>query len=189
MVKLIDNKIDRLAKQLQIRNNLDNIEYLKMRLGMQVVVSNFFKAIVIYGISILCNLFLYTLTVHLSFFLIRHFAHGAHARSSLLCYLESLFYFVLLPWIVGYIKVPSEIMYTLSLIGLVLIIIFSPSATKKQPIPQRLRKGKKIKAIAVTLLLLIISVFLDEPYQQLMLLGITIIAILQIPIFFTKEDY
>ena len=41
MVKLIDNKIDRLAKQLQIRNNLDNIEYLKMRLGMQVVVSNF----------------------------------------------------------------------------------------------------------------------------------------------------
>ena len=55
------------------------------------------------------------------------------------------FYFVLLPWIVGYMKVPSEIMYTLSLIGLVLIIIFSPSATKKQPIPQRLRKGKKSK--------------------------------------------
>ncbi len=68
MVKLIDNKIDRLAKQLQIRNNLDNIEYLKMRLGMQVVVSNLAKTIVVYGISILCNLFLYTLTVHLSFF-------------------------------------------------------------------------------------------------------------------------
>src|SRR5699024_10665582 len=153
MVKLIDNKIDRLAKQLQIRNNLDNIEYLKMRLGMQVVVSNLAKTIVVYGISILFNLFLYTLTVHLSFYLIRHFAHGAHARSSLLCYLESLFYFVLLPWIVGYIKVPSEIMYTLSLVGLVLIIIFSPSATKYKPIPQRLRKGNRFKAIYVTSLL------------------------------------
>ena len=189
MSRGIDNKIENLARYLQQRNNLDHLEFLKLRLGMQVFVSNLAKTIVVYGISILFNLFLYTLTVHLSFFLIRHFAHGAHARSSLLCYLESLFYFVLLPWIVGYIKVPSEIMYTLSLIGLVLIIIFSPSATKKQPIPQRLRKGKKIKAIAVTLLLLIISVFLDEPYQQLMLLGITIIAILQIPIFFPKEDY
>ncbi|USC87078.1 accessory regulator AgrB, partial [Staphylococcus xylosus] len=28
--------------------------------------------------------------------------------------------------------------------------IYAPSATKKQPIPQRLRKGKKIKAICVT---------------------------------------
>ena len=87
------------------------------------------------------------------------------------------FYFVLLPWIVGYMKVPSEIMYTLSLIGLVLIIIFSPSATKSNLFHNDLEK-EKIKAIAVTLLLLIISVFLDEPYQQLMLLGITIIAIL-----------
>ena len=86
-------------------------------------------------------------------------------------------------------KVPSLIMYTLSLMGLILIIIYAPSATKKQPIPQRLRKGKKIKAIIVTLFLLIISVFLNEPYQQLMLLGITIISILQVPIFFPKEDY
>lgn len=68
MVKFIDDTIDNFAKQLQHRNNLDHIEYLKMRLGMQVVVSNILKTIVIYGVSILCHLFLYTLTVHLSFF-------------------------------------------------------------------------------------------------------------------------
>lgn len=68
MVKFIDAKIDNFAKQLQQRNNLDRIEYLKMRLGMQVVVNNFFKTIVIYGVSLLCHMFLYTLTVHLTFF-------------------------------------------------------------------------------------------------------------------------
>ncbi|MGZ2391023.1 accessory gene regulator protein AgrB [Staphylococcus saprophyticus] len=70
MVKFIDAKIDNFAKQLQQRNNLDRIEYLKMRLGMQVVVNNFFKTIVIYGVSLLCHMFLYTLTVHLTFFLL-----------------------------------------------------------------------------------------------------------------------
>ena len=97
MSKLIDTKIDNFAKSLQLRNNLDHIEYLKMRLGMQVVVNNFFKTTVIYGVSILCHLFLYTLTVHLSFLLIRVSAHGAHATSSLFCYIQSLVIFVLFP--------------------------------------------------------------------------------------------
>ncbi|KIJ87059.1 MULTISPECIES: accessory gene regulator AgrB [Staphylococcus] len=189
MVKFIDAKIDNFAKQLQQRNNLDRIEYLKMRLGMQVVVNNFFKTIVIYGVSLLCHMFLYTLTVHLTFFLIRHFAHGAHAKNSLLCYIQSVIYFVLLPWIVGYVQVSSLIMYTLALVGLIIISIYAPSATKKQPIPERLRRGKKIKAICLTLIFLLISLFLNEPYQQLMLLGIVIISILQFPIFFPKEDY
>lgn len=189
MSRLIDTKIDNFAKSLQLRNNLDHIEYLKMRLGMQVVVNNFFKAIGIYGVSILCHMFLYTLTVHLSFFIIRHFAHGAHAKNSLACYIESLIYFVLLPWIVGYIQVSPLIMYPLALIGLIIISICAPSATKKQPIPQRLRKGKKIKAICITLILLLISLFLNEPYQQLMLLGIIIISTLQFRIFFPKEDH
>lgn len=188
MVKFIDTKIDNFAKQLQQRNDLDHIEYLKMRLGMQVVVSNILKTIVIYGVSILCHLFLYTLTVHLSFFLIRYFAHGAHAKNSIICYLESLFYFVLLPWVVGYIQVSSLIMYPLALIGLLVLIKYAPAITKKQPIPQRLRKGKKIKAIFVTVVLLVISLFLNEPYQQFILLGIIIISILQFPIFFPKED-
>lgn len=189
MVKFIDDKIDNFARRLQHRNGLDRIEYLKMRLGMQVVVSNILKTIVIYGVSILCHLFLYTLTVHLSFFLIRHFAHGAHARNSLACYIESLFYFVLLPWFVGYIQVLSIIMYILAFIGLIILIIYAPAATKKQPIPERLRKRKKINTIIVTILLMIISFFLNEPYQQLMLLGITIISILQFPIFFPKEEH
>lgn len=42
MLKVIDNKIENLARSLQKRNNLDHIEYLKMRLGMQVFVNNFF---------------------------------------------------------------------------------------------------------------------------------------------------
>src|SRR5699024_2350210 len=143
MLKVIDNKIENLARSLQKRNNLDHIEYLKMRLGMQVFVNNFFKTVVIYGVSILCHLFLYTLTVHLSFFIIRHFAHGAHARISLICYLESLIYFILLPCLIGYIQISSLVMYPLVVIVLFIIIKSDPSITKKQPIPDRQEKVRR----------------------------------------------
>lgn len=188
MSKLIDNKIEQFSRYLQQRNNLEHIEFLKIRLGLQAVAINFFKALVTYGVSILCHLFLYTLTVHLSYFFIRLYAHGAHAKSSFLCHVQNLLLFVLLPWLIGYMQVSPLIMYILAIMGFIILVIYAPAETKKQPIPERLRKGKKIKTIVVTLLLLVISVFFSEPYQQLILLGIVLISVVQLPIFFPKED-
>ena len=188
MLNAIEKRIDHLAKYLQQRNNLDHISYLKIRLGMQVFVGNIFKTIVAYGVSILCHLFFYTLTVHLTYVIIRTFAHGAHAKSSLLCHVQNLLLFVFLPWIIVYTKVDIGLMYILAIIGFIILSIYAPSATKKQPIPKRLHKGKKVKTIVVTLLLLIGSLLFNAPYQQLILLGIIIIAVTQLPIFFPKED-
>lgn len=188
MLKVIDNKIDNLASYLQQKNNLEHLDYLKMRLGIQIFINNLSKTIVIYGISILCHLFFYTLVTHLSFLLIRIFAHGAHAKSSLICYAQSLILFVLLPYLVGYYQVSSIWLYPLAIIAFVILAIFAPSATKKQPIPERLKKNKKIKTIIVSIVLLILSLFFNAPYQQLILLGIIIVSSFQLPILLFKED-
>src|SRR5699024_12749795 len=114
------------------RNNLDHLEFLKLRLGMQVFVSNLAKTIVVYGISILCHIFLYTLTVHLSYYLIRQYAHGAHAKSSLSCHIQNIVLFVLLPWFIRYIKVDILLMYTITLLGFIIFVIFMYLEIKKQ---------------------------------------------------------
>lgn len=49
-MKAIDDKIEHFASYLQEKNNLDHIQFLKVRLGMQVVVSNIAKTIVTYGL-------------------------------------------------------------------------------------------------------------------------------------------
>ncbi|WP_251518357.1 MULTISPECIES: accessory gene regulator AgrB [Staphylococcus] len=188
MSKVIDRKIDSFSRYLQQRNNLDHIEFLKVRLGIQVAVSNFFKTIVTYGVSILFDAFLYTLTTHLSYFLIRRYAHGAHAKSSIMCHVQNLLLFVFLPWGIAHIYIPSYVMYILACFGIIILFIYAPAETKKQPIPERLKKGKKVKAISVALVLLFISVFVPLVYQQLILLGILLISTTQLPIFFPKED-
>ncbi|MBR9251517.1 hypothetical protein HBQ25_09495, partial [Staphylococcus aureus] len=88
-----DNKIDQFATYLQKRNNLDHIQFLQVRLGMQIIVGNFFKILVTYSISIFLSVFLFTLITNLTFYLIRRHAHGAHAPSSFWCYVESIILF------------------------------------------------------------------------------------------------
>ncbi|MBR9332538.1 histidine kinase, partial [Staphylococcus aureus] len=54
-----DNKIDQFATYLQKRNNLDHIQFLQVRLGMQIIVGNFFKILVTYSIVYILNIFLF----------------------------------------------------------------------------------------------------------------------------------
>ena len=51
-LNIIDRKIDEFANYLQRKNNLDHIQFLKVRLGMQVVLTNIEKTIIVYGLEI-----------------------------------------------------------------------------------------------------------------------------------------
>lgn len=147
-----DNKIDQFATYLQKRNNLDHIQFLQVRLGMQVLAVNIGKLIVMYTIAYILNIFLFTLITNLTFYLIRRHAHGAHAPSSFWCYVESIFLFTLLPLILVNYHINFLIMTIMTVIAIGMIIRYAPAATKKKPIPVRLIKRKRNYAIIVSLI-------------------------------------
>lgn len=188
MQKALERRIDAWAQALQKRNNLDRIAYLKIKLGLEVFFNNLFKTIVVYGLALLFHVFLYTLTVHLSYFIIRHYAHGAHAKSKLACYIESIILFVILPWILVSVDIPPIFMTVMGAFAFVLICIYAPAATLKQPIPDHMKKKKKIMAISITVILLVSSFFISQPFNELIQLGIVLIGAAQLPIFFPKQS-
>lgn len=57
-LNIIDRKIDEFANYLQRKNNLDHIQFLKVRLGMQVVLTNIEKTIIVYGLALIFRLFI-----------------------------------------------------------------------------------------------------------------------------------
>ncbi|MBE5673339.1 accessory gene regulator B family protein [Staphylococcus sp. SS87] len=183
-----DNKIDQFATYLQKRNNLDHIQFLQVRLGMQIIVGNFFKIVATYGISLLFGVFLYTLTTHLCYMLVRYNAHGAHAKSSLLCYIQSILTFVFVPYLLIYLDLSLTYMFVLSIIGLFFIFKYAPAETKKQPIPIKLIKRKKIKSIIMYILIMVLSIIINPIYAQFTLLGIIVESFTLLPIFFPKEE-
>lgn len=187
-VKIIDKKIDQFANYLQRKNNLDRIQFLKVRLGMQVVVSNIEKTIVVYGLVLIFHTFLYTLLTHVSYFLIRSHAHGAHAKSSLLCHIQNIILFIILPILIVKYDISYLFLLLLTFIGFISVCKYAPAATRKQPIPKRLRKRKKILSIVLFLLIVAISLVTPNPYNKLLLYGIFLESMTLLPIFFPKED-
>ncbi|MGC9675979.1 accessory gene regulator AgrB, partial [Staphylococcus epidermidis] len=146
-MKIIDKKIEQFAQFLQRKNNLDHIQFLKVRLGMQVVAGNIEKTVVLYGISYFFDLLIFTFLTHISYFLLRLFAHGAHAKTSLQCHIQNILYFIFIPWLVLHFPLSTNIFYFLAIISFLLVISFAPAATKKQPIPKHLLKKKKVLSI------------------------------------------
>lgn len=186
-MQIIDNGIESLARKIQQHQNLDHIDFLKVRLGIQIVAINFFKAIVTYGLALLLNTILYTLTVHLSYILVRRFSHGAHAKSSLMCHIQNVLLFVLVPFAIAHYEIPFHYMFVLAVIGWLIVVIYAPAATKKQPIKESRKRGLKIKSIAITTIVLGIALVVPAPYQQLICFGVTLQAVTLLPIFFPKE--
>nr|WP_211182580.1 accessory gene regulator AgrB [Staphylococcus capitis] len=187
-VKIIDRKIDEFANYLQHRNNLDRIQFLKVRLGMQVVFSNIEKTIVVYGLALIFQTFYYTLLTHISYFLIRSNAHGAHAKSSLLCHIQNIILFIIFPYLIIKFDVEYVVLLFLALIGFTIVIKNAPVATKKQPIPKRLIRRKKILSIILYSFILAVSLLTTEPINKLILFGEIIESVTLLSIFSPKED-
>lgn len=186
-MQIIDNGIEKLALKLQQRQNLSHIEFLKIRLGMQVVVINITKAIVTYGLALLLHVFLYTLVVHCSYAILRFFSHGAHAKNSIFCHIQNIVFFIVLPWFIVQYDISFVFMLCLAAIGWFLVMLYAPAATKKQPIAQHRRKGLHFKSVIVMTLIIIISFVIPAPYQQLFLYGSILQSSTLLPIFFPKE--
>ncbi|MFT2141981.1 accessory gene regulator AgrB [Staphylococcus sp. GDY8P145P] len=188
MYQPVQTQIDKIAASLQNSNNLDHVSYLKVKYGLEVFVGNMMKTIVIYGAALLCHIFLYTLIVHLSYFAIRYFAFGAHAKSTFLCTIQSLIMFVVAPLIIINTNIPYWPFLAIALVGYLIIIKYAPMQTMKHPILGKWKKGLKLRSILVATILIVLTLFLKEPYQQLVCLGLIFEAVSLLPIFYKEEE-
>ncbi|ARJ50214.1 accessory gene regulator AgrB [Staphylococcus lutrae] len=187
-MKFIDNGIERLALKLQQKQNLSHIEFLKVRLGMQVVVINFSKAVVTYGLALLLHLFLYTLIVHISFLVLRFYSNGAHAKNSILCHIQNILFFIFVPWLIVRYDIPFVYLLLLVILGSFLVVRYAPAATKKKPIAKKRIKGLKIRSCFAMGLLIIASFIVSEPYNKFILYGAILQSLTLLPIFKSKEE-
>ena len=76
----------------------------------------------------------------------------------------------------------------LALIGFTIVIKNAPVATKKQPIPKRLIRRKKILSIILYSFILAVSLLTTEPINKLILFGEIIESVTLLSIFSPKED-
>ena len=141
----------------------EGIDLQKMILGMEIILHNIPKLVLMVIIASLLGTLYYTLATWLSFVLIRRYACGLHAGSGINCTIMTLLMFVAAPYVMQGVYI-NEITLILAfvLIGFGLYR-YAPADTEARPIIGKNKRARlKKSAILTSLLVLALTLILRQ---------------------------
>ena len=152
-----------LTDKLNTHANKEGIDLLKMTLGIEIFLINIPKIIFILIISMVLGILPQTLTVFLSFAVIRRYACGLHAKKSITCTLVSMLMFVAVPYVLNGIEVNLLALTLIFIVVIILLYKYAPADTDARPIiGQKQRKLLKKKAIIASAVLFLLALSMDD---------------------------
>jgi accessory gene regulator B len=146
-LKFVINNLEKTEGELEI------IQY-----GIQSILINIFKFIILFSTACFMKIFDYTLAAFIFFGALRAFASGTHADSSIQCILINYIMFFGNVFLSLNIKLTKQFIGIIFIISLILIVLYAPADTAERPLmSKKLRKELKIKACIVVLFLAAIT--------------------------------
>ncbi|WP_261772834.1 accessory gene regulator B family protein [Bacillus tropicus] len=160
------------------------IEYLKMKLGIETILINFSKAIFVYGMAILCGVLFQTFILHSAYFAVRRVSFGLHAKSSAHCTIISVILLVGMSLIAPYIVLSNYSILGLSLIFILCLYRYAPADTEKNPLIglDRRRKLRKESIVTCLFIIFIALIVPNQMIKSLLVLGIALQIMFILPI-------
>lgn len=151
----------------------DDIKIAELKYGLEGYYLSFTKFVVISIISIIFNLFMEMIIMLIAFNLLRFTGFGMHAKKSIYCWISSTIMFICMPWIAKIISIPMWLHIIMSILAIILIAIYSPADTIKRPlINKKKRYVYKVITIINTIILIIISFYVNSVISNLIMFGI-----------------
>ncbi|EHI99452.1 Accessory gene regulator protein B [Clostridium sp. DL-VIII] len=146
-----------------VKNNTTSSEedLEKIYYGIQIFWINIFKFILLFITAYLLGVLRYTFTAFIVFAILRTFASGVHANSTLQCIIINYILFLGNVYLSLNITLNLEIRTIIYFISFALLLLYSPADTEERPlISKKLRKILKIKSILVIITFYIITLFI-----------------------------
>ena len=151
--------VDDFISSKVVDDNYSHIEKVKIAYGMEILLENLIKTVIIIGLAFALGGLKYTLVAILSFAILRFFTFGLHCQSGLMCLLLSVFLDVMSPILIKDIYVGTIPRCILMIIYVFLIFKYAPADTEDVPIiSKKVRKQKMILSYLFFIIGLIISV-------------------------------
>lgn len=146
-----------------MHKGLSEDEIEKINYGLMILISNSFKLFVILLIAALLGVFKLALITFFVFGILRTFAGGVHAKTSLQCLLSVMFIYFAVIYGAIYIPCTNLEKFLLFTVNIVLIMLFAPADTVEKPIiGEKHRRNLRYMALATMLILYVISLFSTE---------------------------
>lgn len=160
-------------------DKLDEIMY-----GVEGIYLTITKMIIIFIFAFILGVAKELLLLLIAFNFVRLFAFGMHADKSWICLLFSGLLFLGGAVLAKNIVINKPVLYTLYLIVITIIAIYSPADTVKRPLINKKRRIKfKILSLIIAITYLIITILIkDNTLINILIFGLIIECILILPI-------
>lgn len=162
----------------------DDLE--KIHYGIQVIINNLFKLIILLMTAYLLGIFMYTFTAFIIFATLRCFASGVHANSTFQCILCNYILFF------GNVYLSINLSYnplingTVFVMSFIFMLLYAPADTEERPlISKKLRRNLKIKSIIFTIVFYTITLLIKNSIY----INLIIFAILEESLIITPLAY
>ncbi|MEL4024856.1 accessory gene regulator ArgB-like protein [Lysinibacillus endophyticus] len=154
------------------QENFSPLEKEKLRFGIQIVLAEINKLLIIYLVAFLLDCFVPTLITHLSFLLLRQVCLGYHFKNLYICIAWSLIAF---PIAINFLtnqfgNLSAIFLYIGFCILLLFIYILAPQGTENQPIISEKHRSYLRKQMNIRLFILI-GVFCFSPEEMKVLIS------------------
>ncbi|WP_254847956.1 MULTISPECIES: accessory gene regulator B family protein [Paenibacillus] len=183
-ISLTESLASKIALWINKEREGEHIQYLKMKLGIETLLINITKSVLVYGLALLLNMLMETLIVHATYYAVRRISFGLHASTSFRCSMISIILFVGLPYICSYIMINNYMVLITGMISVVLLYRYAPADTDKFPLlgverRKKLRKASVRTAAILTLIALLCPI---HTVKTLMMAGMLLQIISILPV-------
>jgi accessory gene regulator B len=148
----------KLADKINNQVEIDNLYFIKMKYGLELLIINLFKTLFIVIMADVLGIFIETLFIMLSFGFIRCYAFGVHAKSSTSCTIVTSMCFFIGGYIPKFLTITNDKVLLMFLGAVLLLYLYAPADTEARPlVGKKLRRKLKIKALlSVGILMLLV---------------------------------
>ena len=174
----------RLAGKMNRYTRKEGLELQKMELGMEIILINVSKLIIIYTLAAWLGVLWQTLTVHSAFILIKRYSFGLHALNSTVCTLISCLMFVVAPMMLNGVGISNVGVAAAFLVIISVLYRYAPADTKARPlIGTSLRALLKRKTVVCGLIVMAAALLVpNEAFKLLLVLGAAFQSISILPL-------
>lgn len=174
MAEIITNKINSYLHK-------EGLELQKMKLGLEILLINISKLIVIFIVAAEFHLLKEAMFMLLIFTSIRKNAFGIHAKNSLICTLVSTTIFIFGSYVSYYIKLNNYIIFIIFIVVNILLYKYSPADTENHPLlGYNLRKKLKKESLITGIVFMAIALLVPINVVKVLIVISAISAVITI---------
>lgn len=157
------------------QENFSTLDQAKIRYGVRIILTELYKAIIVYSVALCLGCFLPTLIIHISFYILRQVSLGFHFLSNIHCIFWSIITFPVMAAFLVAMPLPSWFIWSTGALSIIVIFSKAPIGTIKHPIVNEQHRLYLRKKIQHRLLIVSIAICITPSYfQQFIVLGVFI---------------